>query len=293
MYSLKKFLVPLFSPLSICFELMCIGLILVAFSQKKKTGTSFVLLGILILMICSYEMISGRILQTLESQYAQLDVAQVTSIDDGGQATRSVKWVVVLASGLTGDPTQPIQLQISHYSRVRLLEGIRLHRLIPGSKIILTGGIGFDGPAGATTLSRVAEELGVAKSDMVLEVESRDTKDHPLYVRPLVKDDPFILVTSAFHMPRAMKLFLKQGLNPNSCSCRTLEASKRIYGHAGNFFPSASGLRLAELAYHEYMGIIFGLGAEGKFSQLVGELLLFSDGLERRFPLFLVPVVRY
>ena len=60
----------------------------------------------------------------------------------------------------------------------------------------------------------MAEELGVDKADMVLEVESRDTKDHPLYVQHLVKKDPFILVTSAFHMPRAMKLFAKQGLAP-------------------------------------------------------------------------------
>ena len=254
MYGLKKILVSLFSPLSMCFELMVIGLVLVEFSQQKKTGKYLVLLGILMLMTSSFELISGRILQTLESQYDQLDVAQVTSIDDGGYAARSLKWIVVLASGLTGDPTQPIQLQISHYSRVRLMEGIRLHRLIPGSKIILTGGIGFDGPAGATTLSRVAEELGVAKSDMVLEVESRDTKDHPLYVRHFVREDPFILVTSAFHMPRAMKLFLKQGLAPIPAPAGHWKPPKELMT-ARNFFPSASGLRLAELAYHEYLGL--------------------------------------
>ncbi len=254
MYSLKKFVAPLFSPLSICLELMLLGLVLVIFSQKQKTGKCFVFLGMVLLVTCSYEAISGRILQTLESQYHQLDLTQVTSKEGGGEAARSVKWVVVLAGGLTGNPTQPIQLQISHYSRVRLMEGIRLHRIIPGSKIILTGGMGFDGPAEATTLSRVAEELGVAKSDMVLEVESRDTKDHPLYVRHLVKEDPFILVTSAFHMPRAMKLFLKQGLAPIPAPAGPWKPPKEFWS-PDNLFPSASGLRLAELAYHEYMGL--------------------------------------
>ena len=108
------------------------------------------------------------------------------------------------------------------------MEGIRLHRLLPGSKIVLTGGIGFDGPPEATTLSRVAEELGVAKSDMVLEVESRDTKDHPLYVRHIVKEEPFILVTSAFHMPRAMRLFVKQGLAPIPAPAGPWKPAKRI-----------------------------------------------------------------
>lgn len=254
MFSMKKFLAPLFSPLSICVELMILGLVLLVFSRKQKTGKVLVALGMVVLVLCSYEGISGRILQTLESQYPQLNLAQVTSQEDEGSAIRFVKWVVVLSGGVVGDPTLPIQLQISHHSRVRLMEGIRLHRLLPGSKIILTGGIGFDGPPEATTLSRVAQELGVAKSDMVLEVESRDTKDHPLYVRHLVKDEPFILVTSAFHMPRAMKLFVKQGLAPIPAPAGPWKPAKEFWS-PGNLFPSASGLRLAELAYHEYMGI--------------------------------------
>ena len=212
--------------------------------------------GLLILVLCSYEGISGRILRTLESQYSQLDLTHIVSKEALKGTTPSVKWVVVLAGGLMGDPTLPIQLQISHHSRVRLIEGIKLHRLLPGSKIILTGGIGFGGPAEATTLSRVAEELGVAKSDMVLEVQSRDTKDHPFYIRHLVQDEPFILVTSAFHMPRAMKLFLKQGLDPIPAPAGHWKSAKEFWSPA-NFFPSSSGLRLAELAYHEYMGLVW------------------------------------
>jgi len=254
MFDLKKILPPLFSPLSICAELIIFGLLLLVFSRKQKTGKVFVALGLVLLLLCSYEGISGQLLQTLESQYSPLDLAQVTLKEDGGLATRSVKWVVVLAGGVSGDQTLPIQLQISHHSRVRLMEGIRLHRVLPGSKIILTGGIGFDGPPEATTLSRVAQELGVAKADMVLEVESRDTKDHPLYVRHIVKNEPFILVTSAFHMPRAMKLFAKQGLVPIPAPAGHWKPPKEFWS-PGNLFPSASGLRLAELAYHEYLGI--------------------------------------
>ena len=214
-----------------------------------------VAMGMSILLLCSFEGISGRILQTLESQYPQLNLTQVVLQEHQGLRIGSVKWVVVLAGGVLNDPTLPIQLQISHHSRVRLIEGIRLHRLLPESKIILTGGIG-DGPAEATTLSRIAEELGVAKSDMVLEVESRDTKDHPLYVRDIVKEDSFILVTSAYHMPRAMKLFAKQGLAPIPAPAGPWKPAQEFWS-PGNLFPSSSGLRLAELAYHEYLGILW------------------------------------
>ncbi|MDH5428216.1 MAG: YdcF family protein [Nitrospirota bacterium] len=213
-----------------------------------------VALGLLVLLMCSFEGISGRILRTLEAQYPPLNIAALMPTVPGDLSHPGVKWIVVLAGGVSGDAALPIQLQISHHSRVRLMEGIRLYHLLPGSKIILTGGIGFDGPPEATTLSRVAQELGVSKFDMVLEVESRDTKDHPLYVRDLVKQDPFILVTSAFHMPRAMKLFAKQGLNPIPAPAGPWKPAEDFWSPS-NLFPSASGIRLAELAYHEYMGL--------------------------------------
>ncbi len=254
MFSLKKFLAPLFSPLSLCIEMIACGLLLLCFSQKQRIGKTLVTLGLALLIISSYEGVSGRILRILESQYPPINLSRIVAHQDGETADRSVKWIVVLAGGVAGDATLPYQLQISHHSRVRLLEGIRLHRMIPGSKIILTGGIGFDGPPEATTLSRVAEELGVSRLDMVLEVESRDTKDHPLYVRDIVHDDPFILVTSAFHMPRAVKLFEKQGLFPIPAPAGQWTPPRQFWSPA-NFFPSAAGVRLAELAYHEYMGL--------------------------------------
>lgn len=254
MFSLKKILASFFSPLSLCIEMLACGLLLLCFSQKQKIGKMLVIVGLILLIMSSYEGVSGRILRTLESQYPPLSISQLTS-HNGGKNEVSLKWIVVLAAGgIAGDANVPYQLQISHHSRVRLLEGIRLYRMIPGSKIILTGGMGFDGSPEATTMSRVAEELGVSRTDMVLEVESRDTKDHPLYVRDIVRDDPFILVTSAFHMPRAVKLFAKQGLFPIPAPAGQWTPPMQFWSTV-NFFPSSAGIRLAELAYHEYMGL--------------------------------------
>ncbi len=256
MFVLKKFLAPLFSPVSVCLELMVAGLLLLAFSRRTTMGKWLLGLGTVVFVICSYQGLSGRILSTLESEYPPLDLARFIQEADADGGRESVKWIVVLAGGVAGDTTLPVQLQISHYSRVRLVEGIRLHHVLPGSKLVLTGGIGFDGPPEATILSRVAQELGVMRADMVLEVESRDTKDHPLYVRHIVRDDPFILVTSAFHMPRAMRLFLKQGLQPIPAPVGQWKPPREFWSPS-NLFPSASGLRLAELAYHEYMGLLW------------------------------------
>ena len=223
-------------------------------TKKQWTGRVLISLALLVLVASSVEGISGRILQTLESQYPPINLSKVSAQLGQQDLLPHIKWIVVLTGGVAGDQSLPYQLQISHHSRVRLLEGIRLYRLLPGSKLILTGGIGFEGQPEATTLSRVAEELGVEKRDMILEVEARDTKDHPLYVRDLVGNDPFILVTSAFHMPRAMKLFEKQGLFPFPAPAGYWSPLDHGWSPK-NLFPSAAGVRLAELFYHEYGGM--------------------------------------
>lgn len=254
MFSLKKILASFFSPLSLCVTMIACGLLLLCFSNKHRSAKALVTLGLLLLIISGYECVSGRILRILETQYPPINLSRVMPHQDQGNVEGSLKWIVVLAGGVAGDASLPPQLQISHHSRIRLIEGIRLHRKIPGSKIVLTGGIGFEGSPEATTMSRVAMELGVNRSDMVLEVESRDTKDHPFYVRDIVHDDPFILVTSAFHMPRAIKLFAKQGLFPIPAPTGQWTPPVQFWSVV-NFFPSAAGMRLAELAYHEYMGL--------------------------------------
>ena len=86
MFSLKKFLAPLFSPLSICVELMAFGLVLLLFSRKQKTGKFCVVLGMVVLVMCSYEGVSGRILRTLETQYPPLQVAELMPYKNGGLA---------------------------------------------------------------------------------------------------------------------------------------------------------------------------------------------------------------
>ena len=167
----------------------------------------------LLLVLMTTEGVSGRFLNILEAQYSPLTKSTL-ELKLAAHGRDSVSWIVVLAGGVTPSPSLPVQLQVSYDSRIRLLEGIRLYKMMPGSKLILTGGLGSPTRSEATVLSQYAQSLGVDKDDLILETRSRDTKDHPVNVGPIVKNDPFILVTSAFHMPRAFKLFSKQGLSP-------------------------------------------------------------------------------
>ncbi len=252
MFEFKKIVGPLLSPLPLCLELLMIGVVLLWLTRRQRLGKTLVTMAGFLLILVSSEGISGRLIQTLEEQYPPLTMSSLQSRTSGGEET-TIPWIVVLAGGVNPNPVLPIQLQVSHDSRVRLLEGVRLYHMIPGSKLVLTGGVGYPLESEATVLSRLAQTLGVNKDDMVLETLSRDTKDHPLNVGLIVKDDPFILVTSAVHMPRAFRLFAKQGMNPIPAPAGHWKPKKFVWPEY--YFPQSKGTRLAELAFHEYLGL--------------------------------------
>jgi uncharacterized SAM-binding protein YcdF (DUF218 family) len=253
MFLLKKIVAPLFSPLSVVIGLMGIGLFLMWFTRKQKTGKILITLAAAILLFFSFHAISDRLLKPLEQRFPPLmiDSRAVTPAD-----TSSVKWIVVLGGGHTYDQDLPVTSEISEESLVRLIESIRIYKRIPGSKIILSGGAVFDRYPEAGTMSRTAQILNVPSSDILQDNESRDTEEQALRIRSMVGKDRFILVTSAFHMPRSVALFNKLGLLPIPAPTNHMVFKKKNI-RPDDFYPSSAALRKAERAVHEYLGLVW------------------------------------
>lgn len=71
----------------------------------------------------------------------------------------------------------------------------------------MSGGGVFDPVSNAEIMARVAMEIGVPERDIILESKSKDTKDEARFIKPIVGNEPFVLVTTASHIPRSMALF--------------------------------------------------------------------------------------
>jgi uncharacterized SAM-binding protein YcdF (DUF218 family) len=250
MFLLKKFISPLLLPVPFCSLLLLLGLILLWSGRRQKAGKLLVSTGALLLILLSYGMSTKWLLAPLERRYPPvLNATSVTSPD--GQP---VKWIVVLGGGGSHSTHLPSPSQLSSSSLARLIEGIRLHRQIPGSKLVLSeGNIFGSGPVGEV-MGKVAEDLGVNKDEMVLETQSQDTEGQAGLILPIVGSERFFLVTSASHMPRSIALFRKAGMNPIAAPS-DFEASSAENWRPSVFYPSAGGLRGAELAIHEYLGL--------------------------------------
>jgi uncharacterized SAM-binding protein YcdF (DUF218 family) len=98
-------------------------------------------------------------------------------------------------------------------SVARVLAGLALARRHPEAKLALVGGEGGFSPVGfaesRATLGFVVEE-GVAATRVVLEERSRSTHENAVYAKEMIRPDPgenWVLITSAFHMPRAVASF--------------------------------------------------------------------------------------
>ena len=248
MFLLKKIAGSVFMPLSLCMETIIIGIFLLWFTRKHRIGRTFVGIGIVLLVCFSYSAIPNALLKPLEYGYPPI------AVDD----LEGVKWVVVLGGGHISDPRLSANSQLSGATLSRLVEGIRVYRLLPGSKLILSGGSSFGKTPNAEVVADAALALGVDKSDIVLEMLSRDTKDEAMFIRKMVIDEPLVLVTSAAHMPRSMALFQRHGMNPIAAPTDygVKEGEGRI--SPGMFFPRSDHLQKAESAFHEYMGLAWG-----------------------------------
>ncbi len=239
------------SPISISLAFLIIGLLFLWFTKRQKAGKIIVSFGLIILLLLSFNVVSDGLLKPLEDRYPPLMLNQKTG-QRGRDNLIHVKWIVVLGGGHVSDPNVPLTSQISPGSLVRLTEGVRLYRKFPGSKIVLMGGAVFDPVPEVETEAKIAEIMNVDRSDLVLEKLSKDTEDQAQYIKTIVKDDQFVVVTSASHMPRSIALLEKMGLKPIPAPTNHSVIERQSFSPQ-DFFPSASGLGNAQNAIYEYL----------------------------------------
>jgi uncharacterized SAM-binding protein YcdF (DUF218 family) len=243
MFLAKKIIAPMFFPVTFGLAVILIGVIFLWFSRRQRFGKILVTVGLALLGVLSNSMVADMLLRPLEYRYPPL----VTP-------NPGIRWVVVLGGGHTSDPSLPVTSQLSSAALNRLAEGIRIHNRLPESKLILTGGCVFDPVPHARLLCDMARSLGVPQEEMILETTAKDTEEEARKVMQLIGNDPFVLVSSASHMPRAVSLFEAMGTQPIPAP-----VGHRVLDSAGRtpdlFFPSADALKKSQRAIYEYLGI--------------------------------------
>jgi uncharacterized SAM-binding protein YcdF (DUF218 family) len=231
---LKLFLVP--SGI-ISFLLLC-GIILLAVKRAGKAGKIFLAAGAGAFLVFGFGPTGSWLLGTLEDEYPPLrDLKKAEQID-----------TILILSGyaekdLHADPSS----EVNFASAFRIMETIRILAAHPGKKVLISGHAPVAG-----ILKSLMVKLGVPQNQIEVDELSESTYKSAVNNSERLKDKPFILVTSAGHMPRAMGVFKKLGMNPIPAPTNYL--SKKDYP-AATFLPSPQNLLRSDLAVHEYLGL--------------------------------------
>jgi len=243
MFLLKKIISRFLFPVPLSLELLLVGLFLLWFTRRQRAGKLMVTGGALLLLVFSNVLCSDPLLRHLEYTYPPLVVTR-----EGAAALPPVGFIAILGGGGDDDPRVPVTSHLAPDQMVRLIEGVRLHREIPGSKLILSGGHICSG-----AMADMAETLGVSAQDVLQLGEPRDTEDEGKEIAPIVGPHPFILVTSASHMPRAMGLFKTRGLHPIAAPTDFLAPRRRL--EIDDLFPDGYNLFKSKIVVYEYLGL--------------------------------------
>ena len=251
MYFLSKFLPLIFSPLGIVL------ILIIVFILKKKI--KYIYSALIFLFVFSNGILSDSLWRLLEFPWKRLDYSSLNSADG---------IVVLSGSGLGLPPGNTKIIEWGDPDRFRA--GIELYKAKKSNKLIFTGGkspFNSNLPPEGNIFINEAIAMGIPREDLLTTYPVHNTFEEAEAINKLLYKEinsgqkNIILVTSAFHMKRAKKIFERKGINVlpypvNFISSGNLISSLR---NPLKWMPSASGLSGSSTAIREIIGrIIYG-----------------------------------
>jgi uncharacterized SAM-binding protein YcdF (DUF218 family) len=189
--------------------------------------------------------VGDALIAPLERQYPPLRDNQLPA---------AVDYIVVLGASYAPHDDVPITAALDEEGLARGVEGIRLFLRSGARHLVLSGGAPPGLARPAVGYSVLARSLGVHTDSLILLGNSLNTTDEAHAVAASIGSAPFILVTSAYHMPRAVRLMERAGTHPIPAP-----TGQRMVHPRGpsvrDWLPSSFGLRKSESALHEYVGL--------------------------------------
>jgi uncharacterized SAM-binding protein YcdF (DUF218 family) len=259
-FFLSKTIGKMLLPTNFLIGIGVIGALLLA-TRFASLGRRLMVVAVLMLAVCGFSPLGSWLLYPLESRFPPWDAAR--GAPDG---------IIILGGSIDAD------LSVAHGGAVvrseadRIIAAAVLARQYPNARILFTGGSAnllSNDAKEADYAGALFESLGVAKARLTMERRSRNTQENVEFSKAMVmpkSGERWLLVTSAFHMPRSVGLFRKAGF-----AVEPYPVDWRVGGKSDllAFFPVADdGLGRTEIALREWMGLL-AYRASGKIDELL------------------------
>src|SRR6476469_2739183 len=175
-------------------------------TRFASLGRKLVIAAVLLLVICGLSPLGKALLYPLEARFPPWAAAR--GAPDG---------IIVLGASIEADLSVAHNTQVVRGAPDRIIAAAALARRFPNARVVFSGGsanLVSNDAREADFAGAIFESLGVDKSRLIMERRSRNTQENAEFSKALVapKDgERWLLVTSAFHMPRSVGLFRKAG----------------------------------------------------------------------------------
>ncbi len=247
-FPLSKVAYFLATPSNLFIFTILAGLLIAAVTRLRRTGTGLAAIGALGLAAGGLGPLSELALLPLEQRFAPYPA-------DGPEPTG----IILLGGGIEAGLSEARRQVVVNDAGERPIYLAELARRFPKARLIFTGGSGSigGGIAEADIVSRQADVIGVPRTRLILENRSRNTHENAAFSAALVQPKPgerWLLVTSAWHMPRAVGCFRQAGFTVDAFP---VDYRTRGWGDATRFNGFASeGLLQLDLAVKEWIGLV-------------------------------------
>lgn len=224
-----------------------LGVVLMIF-RRRRFGAFLSGISILLLAICGWSPVGALTLAPLENRFSTPEIVQPPT------------GIVMLGGAVDIHLTADRKMVAMNDAGERLTETAALAYRFPNARIFLSGGFGHIGsdtnPSESAVARKFLTEVGIAADRISMEEKSRTTCENAEESLKAVNPKPgetWLLVTSAWHMPRAVACFraAKFPVVPYPVDFRTRGREKwRIVNKS-----SADGFKDIDIAFHEWIGL--------------------------------------
>ncbi len=248
-FILSKIVWFLLAPSNLLALLVALGLLLASLTRARRSGLALAGIACAGLFLFGMTPLASLALRTLEARFP---VAE--------PLTGTVHGIVILGGSQDPDASIALGQPVLNEAAERLVVGLELARRFPDARVLISGGSGAlagndtsEARAGALML----ESLGLDPARILIEERSRNTHENAVFSRDVAQpqeDETWLLVTSAFHMPRSVGVFREAGFEvvPYPVDFRTMGRDGSLQG----FATISDGLRRFDVAMREYVGLV-------------------------------------
>lgn len=217
---------------------------LLLFSKKQNLGKKVIAAAVAFLMMVSVFPVGSWLLNPLEIRFPS-----------PSPLPEKLDGIIVLGGSFAPELIRAHRQLVMKDSGERILSFFSLARRYPEAQLVFAGGLGSLGPEGlGSSLPHKPffEQMGIDSNRVLLEQKANNTYENAVFTRELVKNPrgkSWVLITSAYHMPRAYGVFRKLDWSviPYPVDYRTAGTTPIRFS-----FNLLNGLQLFSLALREW-----------------------------------------